>query len=154
MKRGEIFTLSFKLRNAYFFSSTLIRSSAFSFISLCSLSLLSSCSSSSLTLQALNTSCWFAEQAIRSYWVVSSRRATAWQSTEEIISELTLAAVSERVFLRSHSNENVYHMHVRFHGNQTHCIRMALKWGKGQLRNGLSLIICLNFYSLHSAHGN
>ena len=35
------------------------------------------------------------------------------------ISELSFASVSKRVYMQNHSYENVFHLHVHFHANQT-----------------------------------
>ena len=40
--------------------------------------------------------------------------------TENIISELSLASMSKRVFVRNHSYENIFYLHIHFHVNQTH----------------------------------
>ncbi len=35
-------------------------------------------------------------------------------------SELPFASVSKRVYVRNNSYENEFHLHIHFHGNQTH----------------------------------
>ena len=47
--------------------------------------------------------------------------AKAYQlKIQQTISELSIASASKRVFVRNHSYENVFHLQVHFHANQTH----------------------------------
>ena len=65
---------------------------------------------------------------------------------EYAISKLPFASVSKRVFMQNNLYENVFHLQVHFHANQTHFCkrgfvqRLILKQRcKVQLRNGVLL---------------
>ena len=50
----------------------------------------------------------------------SARLFTAVALVQWAISKLPFASVSKRVFVQNHSYENVFHLHVYFHVNESH----------------------------------